>query len=72
MARSIKSVVLYLSEAEVIAVNEKMVAQFGGLHGVKDLYLLQLAVGRPQMSVGFRDARGIQEKRGSQIYQTSA
>ncbi|KKQ78603.1 hypothetical protein A3B42_00290 [Candidatus Daviesbacteria bacterium RIFCSPLOWO2_01_FULL_38_10] len=56
MARSIKSVVLYLSEAEVIAVNEKMVAQFGGLHGVKDLYLLQLAVGRPQMSVGFRDA----------------
>ena len=56
MARSIKSVVLYLSEAEVIAVNEEMVSQYGGLHGVKDLYLLRLAVGRPQMSVGFQDA----------------
>ena len=56
MARFIKSVVLYLSEAEVIAVNEEMVSQYGGLHGVKDLYLLRLAVGRPQMSVGFQDA----------------
>ncbi len=33
-----------------------MVALSGGLHGVKDLNLLELAVGRPQMSVGFQDA----------------
>ncbi len=46
----------YLSEAEVIAVNEEMVAKHGGLHGVKDLNLLRLAIGRPQMSVGFQDA----------------
>lgn len=56
MARSGKSVIHYLSEAEVIAINEEMVAQFGGLHGVKDLHMLSLAVGRPQMSVGFQDA----------------
>lgn len=56
MARSIKSVIQYLSEAEVIAINEEMVAQFGGLHGVKDLHMLSLAVGRPQMSVAFQDA----------------
>lgn len=56
MARSIKNVIQYLSEAEVIAINEEMVAQFGGLHGVKDLHMLSLAVGRPQMSVGFQDA----------------
>lgn len=56
MARSIKGVVIYLSEAEVIAVNGEMVSRYGGLHGVKDLYLLRLAVGRPQMSVGFHDA----------------
>lgn len=48
--------VKYLSEAEVIAINEEMVALYGGLHGVKDLNLLRLAVGRPQMSVGFQDA----------------
>lgn len=56
MARSIKNLIHYLSEAEVIAINEEMVAQFGGLHGVKDLHMLSLAVGRPQMSVGFQDA----------------
>lgn len=54
--KSIKRVVKYLSEAEIIAVNERMVAEYGGLHGVKDLYLLRLAVGRPQMSVAFKDA----------------
>lgn len=46
----------YLSEAEVIAINEEAVAKFGGLHGVKDFHMLSLAVGRPQMSVGFQDA----------------
>lgn len=56
MARSIKNIVKYLSEAEIIAINEKMVAEFGGLHGVRDLHLLRSAVGRPQMSVGFQDA----------------
>lgn len=56
MARSGKSVIHYLTEAEVIAVNEEMVAKFGGLHGVKDLHMLSLAVGRPQMSVAFQDA----------------
>lgn len=52
MKRQIK----YLTEAELIAINEEMVALYGGLHGVKDLNLLRLAVGRPQMSVGFQDA----------------
>jgi len=52
MKRQIK----YLTEAELIAINEEMVALFGGLHGVKDLNLLRLAIGRPQMSVGFQDA----------------
>ncbi len=56
MARSSKSIIHFLSEAEVIAINEEMVAQFGGLHGVRDLHMLSLAVGRPQMSVGFQDA----------------
>jgi len=56
MARSIKSLIKYLSEAEVIAINEEMVARFGGLHGVKDLHMLRLAIGRPQMSVFYQDA----------------
>lgn len=56
MAGPRKSVVKYLSEGEVIAINEDMVSKFGGLHGVKDSNMLSLAVGRPQMSVGFQDA----------------
>lgn len=56
MARSGKSVIHYLSEAEVIAINEEMVSQFGGLHGVRDLHLLRSAIVRPQLSVGFQDA----------------
>ena len=56
MARPGKSVVKYLSEGEIIAINERMVSEYGGLHGVKDLHLLRLAVGRPQMSVAFQDA----------------
>ena len=55
MAGSRKSV-KYLSEGEVIAINEEMVAHFGGLHGVKDSNMLSLAVGRPQMSIAFQDA----------------
>ncbi len=47
---------LFLTEAELIAINGRMVSKYGGLHGVKDLNLLRLAVGRPQMSVAFHDA----------------
>lgn len=56
MARSGKSIIHYLSEGEVIAINEEMVSRFGGIHGVRDLHLLRSAIGRPQMSVGFQDA----------------
>lgn len=51
-----KKIIHYLSEAEVISINLRMVSKYGGLHGVKDLNMLSLAVGRPQMSVGFQDA----------------
>ncbi|MBI2020246.1 type II toxin-antitoxin system death-on-curing family toxin [Candidatus Daviesbacteria bacterium] len=56
MARFSRPLINYLSEGEVIAINSKMVAKYGGLHGVKDVNLLSLAIGRPQMSVGFQDA----------------
>lgn len=58
MARPGKTVghVKYLSEAEIIAVNEEMVSKYGGLAGVRDLHLLKAAVGRPQISVFFEDA----------------
>ncbi len=55
MARFSKSI-KFLSEAEIIAVNEEMVSKYGGLHGVKDLNLLGSSVGRPQITVGFQDA----------------
>ena len=46
----------YLSEAELIAINEEMVSKYGGLHGVRDLNFVRLAIGRPQMSAGLADA----------------
>lgn len=52
LAKDIK----YLSEAEVIAINEEMIALYGGLHGVRDLSLLKAAIGRPQLSVMLQDA----------------
>lgn len=51
-----KKPIKYLSEAEILIINEEAVSKYGGLHGVKDRNLLSLAVGRPQMSVGFHDA----------------
>jgi len=56
MARPGKDIARFLSEAEVIAINEEVVAKYGGLHGVRDLHMLRSAAGRPQMSVAFRDA----------------
>ena len=54
MARTRKTL-KYLSEAELIAINHEMVAIYGGLHGVRDLNLIRLAIGRPQMSAGLKD-----------------
>lgn len=51
-SRSLK----FLSEAEIIAVNEEVVSSFGGLHGVRDLHLLHQAVARPKTSLRFKDA----------------
>lgn len=56
MARSSRPLIQYLSEAEIIAINLKMVSKYGGLHGVRDIHMLRLAIGRPQMSVAFQDA----------------
>ena len=55
MARTRKTL-NYLSEAELIAINHEMIARYGGLHGVRDLNFLRLAVARPQMSAGLKDA----------------
>jgi len=56
VARSSKPLTQYLSEGEIIAINLRMVSKYGGLHGVRDIHLLRLAIGRPQMSVAFQDA----------------
>ena len=55
MAR-ISKTLKYLSEAELIAVNHEMITKYGGLHGVRDLNFVRLAIGRPQMSAGLKDA----------------
>jgi len=38
----------YLSLAEIIEINARMIKDFGGIHQVRDLSLLEAAVARPQ------------------------
>lgn len=47
---------LYLTETEILAIHSLIIEETTGLHGIRDLGLLQSAVMRPQMSVGGSDA----------------
>lgn len=38
----------YLTTPQVLAIHDQMVKRFGGSHGVRDIDLVQSAVGRPQ------------------------
>jgi death-on-curing protein len=38
----------YLSVADLIRINERMAARWGGVAGVRDMGLVESAVGRPQ------------------------
>ena len=42
--------IIYLSVIHVLAIHDQMIKRFGGLPGVRDLGLIQSAVGRPQAS----------------------
>lgn len=46
------SAVRYLSVKEVLRIHYRVIAQFGGSHGVRDLGLLESAVARPQAGFG--------------------
>lgn len=45
----------YLTVAQVLFIHDRMVKLFGGSHGVRDLGLVESAVGRPQSSFGGED-----------------
>ena len=45
----------HLSLDEVLAIHERLVEQFGGPTGVRDLGLLESALARPQATLGGRD-----------------
>ena len=38
----------YLTTQQVLAIHDQMVKRFGGSHGIRDLGLVESAVGRPQ------------------------
>ncbi len=42
----------YLSAEEVLAIHALIIERFGGLHGIRDLGLLESAVARPQSGFG--------------------
>lgn len=40
--------IAYLSVTQILVIHDQMIKRFGGLSGIRDLGLLQSAVGRPQ------------------------
>lgn len=46
---------LYLSVEQVIEIHRQQVAEFGGVHGLRDLGGLEAAAARPQMTFGGED-----------------
>lgn len=47
--------VTYITLDEVLAIHDDMVEQYGGSHGIRDLGLIQAAIGRPQASFAGED-----------------
>ena len=47
--------IIYLSVIHVLAIHDQMIKRFGGLSGVRDLGLIESAVGRPQASFDGKD-----------------
>ena len=47
--------VIYLSVVHVLAIHDQMIKRFGGSSGVRDLGLIESAVGRPQASFDGKD-----------------
>ncbi len=47
--------VQYLTLDEVFAIHESMIDNYGGSHGIRDLGLIQSALGRPKASFGGED-----------------
>ncbi len=45
----------YLTTQQAIAIHDQMVKRFGGLHGLRDLNLLESAVARPQATFDGQD-----------------
>lgn len=46
---------VYLTLDEVIAIHDDMIDNYGGSHGIRDIGLVQSAIGRPQASFGGDD-----------------
>lgn len=45
----------YLTSAQVLVIHDQAIKRFGGSHGIRDLKLLESAVGRPRASFGGKD-----------------
>ena len=45
----------YLSTIQILAIHDQLIKRFGGSHGVRDIGLLESAVGRPQASFDGKD-----------------
>jgi death-on-curing protein len=45
----------YLTPEQVLFIHARVISETGGLHGIRDLSMLESAVGRPQASYGGRD-----------------
>ena len=42
----------FLSTQQILAIHDRLIVRFGGSHGVRDIGLVESAVGRPQATFG--------------------
>jgi len=57
----------YLSLEEILALHRRIVDQFGGAHGLRDLGSLESAIAQPQMSFGGNDLYSTIEEKAAAL-----
>ena len=62
--------IIYLSVVHILVIHDQMIKRFGGLPGIRDLGLLESAVGRPQATFDGNDLYKTIFEKGAALLQS--
>ena len=65
-----KTKISYLSTTQVLVIHDQMVKRFGGLSGIRDLGLIESAVGRPQATFDGKELYKTVFEKGAALLQS--